>query len=162
MSALRRKKGNIAVAILMFLISIAYVVLVCFSPIYKEVTTLSLVDIAFKSSGTAFLNGLFKPNMDYFKTIKFDNLDIFWTFVLIAPFISSLLAVFFKRYRLINALNFATMLVSAVALLFCTPQILLDVTIVSNFNAFSITFAISGLLLAANTLLALVNLELCR
>lgn len=172
MSALRRKKGNILIAVLMFLISLGALVLIAFNPILDSKCLTSsclpypgMIDRIFGVSG--FVTGEWKVHFDVLKNIKFQEADFFWLAVIAMPVITSFLALIFRRYRFFNALNFLTLGITVTALVFATTTAAIGHSdmvpnILNNADMFSKWYLIGIGCYGGSFVLSLINLELCR
>ena len=158
MSALRRKKGNIVIALLSFLSIVAFVFLSITFSLYND-ANITLIDLVFKTSGqwtTKTLN----YNFDMLKNIDFKALNYVYVVALIGPFVTTFLTLFLKRFRFINTINFIVLLFSFIVLM---PSLVIDFSLVSTSIKALTSFGIIAVAcLGASTILAYINLQLCR
>lgn len=158
MAALRRKKGSLIVALLSFISILAYVLIGITFSLYKD-ANITLVDLIFRTTGK-WTTELFKYNFDMFKNIDFSSLNYVYVVAAFGPLLTTLISIFLKRFRFINTVNFIVLLLSFISLniVFVTDSSLIK----DSFSLFS-NYGIATIsCLGFSTVLAYVNLQLCR
>lgn len=175
MVALRRKKGNIFVSLICFmLVAVSLFLLLFVQPIFAEQessldSSVPLMNLLFWNPSVQFLTGTCKYNFDFFKNIESIN----YPFVIAigAPLLFSFLSIFFKRFRFFNVLNFVSIIVCLFVLFFGginidvkseNGLINLPFNLKQSLDAFTMPFMIGRFTLIGAAFFSLVNLEICR
>lgn len=150
-SLIRKKKGNIILAILMFVIGLFVLIYGLFlgAPGYGQ-SALSLLAIGLDA----------KHFSELIKVFKITNIN--WSFLIIwvGPFVTSLLALILRRYRMINVINllmFGLVIASHVMILLQAPGEFFG-SYLSQLKSY-VPILISHFV---GFIFALVNTELCR
>lgn len=179
MVALRRKKGNIFVALICFMFVAVSIFLMMFTQSVFAVdgavglgSETPFMNYLFWNPDVMFLTGTFKYNFDFFKDIQSINYP--FVIVMAAPIVFSFLSIFFKRFRFINILNFVSIVVCLFVLFFGGLNIYVDTgtSLLGTLNlhvdfrqpldAFTMPFMIGRFAMIGAAFFSLVNLELCR
>ncbi len=148
MALLMKKKGNLLLAILMLVFSIAIFVIGLFiGPGGKESTMASL------ALGPAFS---MKDLGNSFKHIK---INWFYTAAWVLPIVTSLLALLLRRYRFVNLLNAFVFAFAFISVFFIMlPAVGIIDIIKSFYKPYLIVLGLQG----AGLVFAIINTELCR
>lgn len=151
MSIIRKRRGNILIAAIMFALAIA--VVICgffFGPSGKS---LSFFSLAMGSS----VNITFKNIIDSLKSAKIN-----WVFLIAyaAPFVTSFLALIFRKYRTINLINFLAFLFAV--LIPSIASLTLGASLSNLLKSYDVTYVIMLGLQLGGAAFAFINLELCR
>ncbi len=156
---IRKKKGNLVLAILMFLIALSSFIAGMFiGPISMEILGVKIeATMGQLALGQAFG---FDTWDTFVKTFSIENINWFYLISWIAPVITSLLALILRRYRLVNLLNFVFFGLATATFIFgLFPS---DNFIESLKNTIASSYiAIIGIQFVGS-ILAFVNTELCR
>lgn len=162
MSVLRKSKGNLLIALLVFLLGLAIFVAGAFmgpGGVLKSNST-SLGTITYW--GLAFGKDLNLSNMG--GSFKGLSINIIYLIAYIGPLVGSFLALLLRRFRFINLICFLAFFFS---LCFPFVKLLADgyslgLSIQNILKSFDEIFYIFIIAQCCGSVLALVNLELCR
>ncbi|HBD06509.1 MAG TPA: hypothetical protein DCY93_03785 [Firmicutes bacterium] len=148
MALLMKKKGNLLLAILMLVFSVAILVIGLFiGPAGKDVPLASL------ALGPAF------SMKDLGNSLKHIKLNLFYTAAWVLPVVTSLLALLLRRYRLVNLLNAFVFAFAFISIFFALLPITGILDILKAFDkAYLVVLGLQG----AGLVFAIINTELCR
>lgn len=149
-SLIRKKKGNIVLAILMFVVGLFVLIYGLFlgAPGAGQ-TALSLTAIGLDA----------KHFSELIKVFKITNINWYYLIIWVGPFVTSLLALILRRYRMINVINLLMLgfvIASHVMFLLQVPGEFFDY--ISSLKSY-VPILIAHFV---GFIFAVVNTELCR
>lgn len=151
MSIIRKRRGNLIIAVLAFAIGIALII--CgffFGPSGKNVTYFTLAigcfeNVTFDNLGTAF---------------KYMNINWVYMIAYAGPFVGSLIALLLRKFRLTNLINFC--LFAFAIFIPSISYLLAGFSLPTTLKSFDQLYYILLGLQAGGLILSFLNLELCR